>query len=785
MVAGGLREEARAVLDRAALGVAGRPVETTDAGKRDRAGAHGAGLERDIEIAADEPFGAEFGRRLPDGEHFGMGRRIAIDDRAVAGDRDDGAAAHERRADRRLAGCGRLAGGLESRRHRIPALYHQARNLYQTPMTDRDKRQGGRPFKSGGGKEFGRGKPRAGKPGGKPGGRDSKPGPAPKAHEGERIAKAMARAGACSRRDAEEWIAGGRVAVNGKVLSSPAFNVTASDRITIDGKPLAARERTRLFLFHKPRGYVTTDHDPEGRETIFDYLAQRHPELPRLMTVGRLDINTEGLLMLTNDGGLARTLELPQTGWLRRYRVRAHGSTDQAALDTLAKGVHVEGVDYAPIEAKLDRVQGANSWLTLSLREGKNREVRRVLGSLGLDVNRLIRVSYGPFQLGEIAEGAVEEVKTRVLREQLGPSLIAQSAADFDAPAKERETPERSAPRGRGEGRTFDARKSDAREFDARKFEKRPYRERDDARPMRGRDDARPVRGQRFERDEAVVDKKTERPKPGSRKHVTTMRAERDDRLKKERVKIERGATEDRRGRAIVVERVIAAEPKAEPDNRNARRFKAEREGERPMRRKPREGAASGRDDRRPSRERGERPFEKRGERRDGERNFAPRGERKFEGRRREASEGGAGRKFEGRGPRRDDRGETGKRFARRDGEKRFSRDERGGDRPVRRGDKPGGERSFGDRKGRDDNRGPRAGGDRPHGRTARSGGEGQRSERPSSERPRDDRPRPERPRPERPRTERPRTERPPGKGAPRKGPGGKPGGPRKPRGRD
>ncbi|MFO1114962.1 MAG: pseudouridine synthase [Beijerinckiaceae bacterium] len=618
-------------------------------------------------------------------------------------------------------------------------------------MTDRDKRQGGRPFKSGGGKDFG-----ARKPGGKPGGRkpgagarDRKPGPPPKAQEGERIAKAMARAGACSRRDAEQWIAEGRVAVNGKVLSSPAFNVTSSDRITVDGRPLAARERTRLFLFHKPRGLVTTDRDPEGRETIFDYLAQRHPELPRLMTVGRLDINTEGLLMLTNDGGLARTLELPQTGWLRRYRVRAHGSTDQAALDTLAKGVHVEGVDYAPIEAKLDRVQGANSWLTLSLREGKNREVRRVLGSLGLDVNRLIRVSYGPFQLGDIAEGAVEEVKTRVLRDQLGPTLIAQSAADFEAPAKESEDRPARAPRGREERPDRPPRGRQERGGrDERSGRDRPFEKRE----RFSRDEERPARGRRFERDEEAVEKKTERPKPGSRKHVTTMRAERDERLKKERVKIERGATADRRGRAVVVERVISTEPKAEPESRNARRFKAERGGDRPVRRKPREGAEFGRDERRPSRERGERAFGKRGEKRDGERGFAPRGERKFEGRRPEGRDGEGARRFEGRGPRREERGGE-KRFERRDGDTRFSRDERGGDRPFRRTERSG-DRPYGERKGRDESRGSRSGGDRPQGKGPRPGGE------------------------------RPRGDRPPGKG-PRKGPGGNPGAPRKPRGRD
>jgi 23S rRNA pseudouridine2605 synthase len=249
--------------------------------------------------------------------------------------------------------------------------------------------------------------------------------------QGERIARRMARAGVASRRDAETMIADGRVSVNGRVVESPALNVTADDRVAIDGQLLAAADRTRLWLFHKPRGTVTSNRDPEGRQTVFDVLPQ---DLPRVITIGRLDINTEGLLLLTNDGGLARVLELPSTGWQRRYRVRVHGEPDPAALAKLAEGIVVEGVVYGPIEASVDRAQGSNAWLSISLREGKNREVKNVLGALGLEVTRLIRVSFGPFVLGDIAEGDVVEIKGRVLRDQLGEKLVAQSGADFETP---------------------------------------------------------------------------------------------------------------------------------------------------------------------------------------------------------------------------------------------------------------------------------------------------------------------------------------------------------------
>jgi 23S rRNA pseudouridine2605 synthase len=252
---------------------------------------------------------------------------------------------------------------------------------------------------------------------------------------GERIAKVIARAGLASRREAETFIAAGRVAVNGAVITSPALNVTSEDTITVDGEPLPQRERTRLFLYHKPRGLVTTRSDPQGRPTIFAGLPKN---LPRLISVGRLDMNTEGLLLLTNDGGLARVLELPATGWLRRYRVRALGSVRAEALERLRVGIAIDGVRHGPIEASLERTQGANVWLTFAIREGKNREVKNVLGHLGLKVNRLIRVSFGPFQLGELAPGEVAEVPTRVLREQLGARVAAAAGADFSAPVMER-----------------------------------------------------------------------------------------------------------------------------------------------------------------------------------------------------------------------------------------------------------------------------------------------------------------------------------------------------------
>ena len=236
----------------------------------------------------------------------------------------------------------------------------------------------------------------------------------PSSAEGERIAKYLARAGVCSRRDAEKLIAEGRVKLNGKVLDTPAVKVSGGDKVSVDNRPIGAAEPSRLWRYHKPAGLVTTHRDPAGRPTVFDQLPAG---LPRVISVGRLDLNSEGLLLLTNDGALARRLELPSSALIRRYRARAYGRVTQAELDGLKNGLVVEGMRYGPIEAKLERGQGANCWIEVAIAEGKNREVRRVLEAIGLKVNRLIRIAYGPFQLGTLAPGEVEEAPRRLLKQ--------------------------------------------------------------------------------------------------------------------------------------------------------------------------------------------------------------------------------------------------------------------------------------------------------------------------------------------------------------------------------
>ncbi|WNK00018.1 pseudouridine synthase [Thalassospiraceae bacterium LMO-JJ14] len=240
------------------------------------------------------------------------------------------------------------------------------------------------------------------------------------ASTGERIAKVMARAGLCSRREAERWIEEGRVEVNGQKLTTPACVVGETDTIVVDGKTLPTKEPTRLWRYNKPAGLVTSHKDPQGRPTVFAALPAH---LPRVISVGRLDFNSEGLLLLTNDGELARKLELPETGWTRRYRIRVHGNADTKQLLSLGHGVTVDGVKYGPVTANFDSRTGANAWMTVTLKEGKNREVRKVMEHIGLTVNRLIRTAYGPFQIGHLPQGEVEEIRPKALREQVGMLL--------------------------------------------------------------------------------------------------------------------------------------------------------------------------------------------------------------------------------------------------------------------------------------------------------------------------------------------------------------------------
>lgn len=298
------------------------------------------------------------------------------------------------------------------------------------------------------------------------------------APEGERIAKVLSRAGIASRREAERLIEAGEVKVNGKLVTSPALNIGPRDKVTVSGQPVGAPEPARLWLYYKPEGLVTSASDEKGRDTVFDHLPE---DMPRVMSVGRLDLNSEGLLLLTNDGALKRQLELPSTGWLRKYRVRVKGNPTDPELDPLRKGITVEGERFQPMEVMLDRHQGANAWLTVGLREGKNREIRRAMTEIGLTVNRLIRISYGPFRLNELKPGEVEEVRARVLRDQLG-ALMPDAPEGAEAPRTTGRRPAKPEPEGTRSKPVV--RRSSAKSTD---------RERDDGRPATPRSRARPA----------------------------------------------------------------------------------------------------------------------------------------------------------------------------------------------------------------------------------------------------------------------------------------------------
>ena len=564
----------------------------------------------------------------------------------------------------------------------------------------------------------------------------------------ERISKIMARAGVASRRDVERMIMEGRVSLNGVKLDSPVQNATLSDKIEVDGVPIRGAERTRLWLYHKPSGLVTTNSDPEGRPTVFDNLPA---ELPRVLSIGRLDINTEGLLLLTNDGGLSRVLELPTTGWLRRYRVRAYGEVDQAALDKLKDGIAVDGVLYGSIDATLDRQQGHNVWITMGFREGKNREIKNVLGALGLEVNRLIRISYGPFQLGDLPEGKALEVRGRMLRDQLGPRLIEDAGANFDAPIYNAvpEEEEASAPPARQAKAEWGKRVSSDDKPRGKFGDKGEGRER-----ALGRLDTKPAGkpagkfAPRGRDDDDGDDRPKRRPYTGSSRTANVWMApgakptkdgkERGGsaRAEAERVFVKSTPQED--ARRVVVKRapedkdwIRADEPASSP-----------RDGERGR------GRGGDRNDRpRGDRPSGDRSFGDRKPREGGDR---PRGERSFGDR--------------------PDRGDRPARAAKPFGDRPPRGDRPFGDRKPREdGERPRGERSFGDRPARSDRpfndrppRGDRPAGDRPP-----------RGDRPYGDRkPREDgdRPRGERPFGAKPFGDKPRDGRPGGKPA-----GGKP----------
>jgi 23S rRNA pseudouridine2605 synthase len=597
---------------------------------------------------------------------------------------------------------------------------------------------------------------------------------------GDRLAKIIARAGLCSRRDAELWIKDGRISVNGKVVKTPAFNVTDKDKIKVDGQPLAAKQGTRVWLYHKPAGLVVTEKDPEGRPTIFEALEEHG--LPRVVTIGRLDINTEGLLLLTNDGGLKRTLELPATGWLRKYRVRAFGTVTQAQLDQLREGIEVDGIKYGPIDATLERDQGSNVWLEVALREGKNREVKNVLAALGLQVNRLIRVSFGPFQLGEIREGDVETVKARVLREQLGKRLTEESGADFDSEMPEQATaidrrrainPRlRAAAPGKAEPKQREAIAKSTAPF---RFTDRPDKTRDEAEAQQRRD--RP--GGRFAPRKPMAARP---PRPEDDVPLRTVHLE-DGSTTQVRVKQERAPRDGdekpmRRG-AARAPRSFDDKPRGDFADRPKRDYgdKPKRDfGDKPKRDygdKPKRDFSD-----RPKRDYGSKPAGDRPARKFGDRPAGDRPERVFGDKPRGNFSDRPKRDFGDRPARR----EAGERPARSFGDKPYAprAPRAAGDKPYAPrapragGDKPYAPRAFGDKPKRDYGdkpRAPRAAGDKPYSakpRAPRPDGDGPRKPRSAGARPAGARPAGARPAGARP-------------SSPRPG-GDKPRGPRKPR---
>ncbi|OCP00239.1 MULTISPECIES: pseudouridine synthase [unclassified Ensifer] len=554
------------------------------------------------------------------------------------------------------------------------------------------------------------------------------------ADEPQRISKILARAGVASRRDVERMIMEGRIKLNGVVLDTPVVNATLADAIEVDDQPIRGIERTRLWLYHKPAGLVTTNADPEGRPTVFENLPE---ELPRVLSIGRLDINTEGLLLLTNDGGLARVLELPSTGWLRRYRVRAHGEVDQADLDRLKDGIAVDGVLYGAIEATLDRVQGSNVWITMGLREGKNREIKNVLGALGLDVNRLIRISYGPFQLGELPEGHVQEIRGRTLRDQLGPRLIEDAKANFDAPLYNDQA---ATIAGDAEGDAEDGRRAerssrwekpeDKRERALARLDTR----RDDRRDGGRKDGARGKGGPREDRDAKFEDRPKRAPAQRARTANVWM-APGARPLAEKKPKSAEGDVSEKPARR---ERPEGA-PKTKRYGRTKDGFATKTSGKFDPDRK----GGSPRDFDRADRPASAAPIKRRDEEGEWISASEPARRGKDEGR-----DGGFGRRKAGDAGDRRSR-DHGDRPARREGGDRPARSEGGprsysdkprfpradGDRPQRRegGDRPRGDRPAraegGPRSYSDKPRAPRAEGDRPQ---RREGGDRPRGDRPA-----------------------------------------------------